>query len=181
MRRWSFGKKSKVDRDKTLAKLITEYLLQCPCKGASAKGRYYRDIGWYKNSVRSLVKEMRSIAGISEEHWSLPEAVTVEKAIEQINRINHYDCSFEFLCADTGENQLDSIFKFIRNAFAHGSFNIDKYEGTEYYVLENRRNKVLRGRAIVKANTLLEWYSILSNGPDKLKRIKRNKSGKHGK
>jgi len=56
------------------------------------------------------------------------------------------------------------MFVSLRNAFAHGAFDIVYDKETPYYILENREPKTteIRARFILKEATLLQWIDIIT-------------------
>ena len=163
---WTFAKKADARKDPNLARLIQFYVLECPVPGVSAKGKQFSDYGWSGRSYSTLHKEMRSVGGFPTyrgDDWKTVTVAQVEGALRDINRLDVYDCSFEFAIHTTksGLNKTEGLFNFIRNSFAHGGFKTSKYEGEVFYVMENRYNGKLRGRGIIRESTLLKWIDVV--------------------
>ncbi|KUK72024.1 MAG: hypothetical protein XD91_1574 [Clostridiales bacterium 38_11] len=64
------------------------------------------------------------------------------------------------------DHELLSMFISIRNAFAHGAFDIILRNGDKYYILENRepKSEEIRARFILKESTLLHWMDTIISG-----------------
>ena len=58
---------------------------------------------------------------------------------------------------------MQSLFSAIRNAFAHGSFNVKTYNGVKIYYFENF-NGYLKAEIVLHEETLLAWIPILEAG-----------------
>ena len=58
---------------------------------------------------------------------------------------------------------IQSLFSAIRNALAHGSFNVKIYKGVRVYFLSNY-NKYLKAEIVLQENTLLKWIDIVKEG-----------------
>ncbi len=59
---------------------------------------------------------------------------------------------------------MQSLFSAIRNAFAHGSFCVKKYEKTQVYFFSNYDN-YLKAEIILQEDTLIKWINIIRKGP----------------
>ena len=97
-----------------------------------------------------------------------------------MDRLKQYDCSFEFAIhtVKNGLGKTEALFYFIRNALAHGGFRISTYNGDRYFVLENRQDERIKGRAIIKESTLLSWAKLIGDLRSKKKKSTSTKSGK---
>ena len=161
--RWTFNRKASLAKDANLQKLIQFYVWETPVPNTSQKGVPFKELGWMGGSFNTLHAKMRENSGFPNEHWLDTTAKEVEGKLGELNRLNGYDCSFEFAVhtVKSGFNKTEALFYFIRNAFAHGGFKKSSYKNANYYVLENRQDGALKGRAILKESTLLRWRKIL--------------------
>ncbi len=55
---------------------------------------------------------------------------------------------------------MQSLFKAIRNAFAHGAFLVKSYGGERIYYLENY-DKYLKATIVLHETTLLNWIKCI--------------------
>lgn len=172
---WTFKKKVKLPGNDNLAKLIQFYVWETPVPDVSSKGVELSEYGWKKSSLLTLHAEMRKISnfpGSKNQWWISVTTNEIEKELQRIGRLDNYDCSFEFAVHTVrdGLNKTEALFYLIRNSFAHGGFRKHKYEGEIYYAFENQNNGMLKGRAIFREQTLLNWIKVIKKGPANGKR-----------
>lgn len=55
---------------------------------------------------------------------------------------------------------ISSLFSAIRNALAHGSFNVKRYEKTRIYYFSNYKGYE-KARIVLYEDTLLSWIDII--------------------
>ncbi len=75
----------------------------------------------------------------------------------------------EYVFLEKNEFITEGIFAFIRNAFAHGEFEISN----GWYSLENHNKGKLKGKAYIRETTLLKWIEIVEMPIDEMKKIRR--------
>lgn len=75
----------------------------------------------------------------------------------------------EYISLAKSEFITEGIFSFIRNAFAHGEFEIK--DG--WYLLENHSYGALKGKAVLYETTLLKWIDIVNMSIDEMKKVGR--------
>lgn len=177
--KWSFssGVKLSGQSNANLQKIVQFYLWETPAPNTSVKGTPFRSMGIRGSQYKTLQAELRKTSGFpaADGHdWKKATIKTVESELESINRLNSYDCSFEFAVhtVKSGLGKTEALFYFSRNAFAHGGFRIATYDRERYFVLENRQGDQLKGRAILRESTLLGWAALIMgmrNGKIKLK------------
>lgn len=71
-----------------------------------------------------------------------------------------------------------TLFYFIRNAFAHGSFSVFNNNGRPVYYLENRYKGKVKGRFRLKESTLLKWIDLFYSSPEELKETNKKKTNR---
>lgn len=69
-----------------------------------------------------------------------------------------------FYDREESDKEFLSMFVSLRNAFAHGTFDIVYDKETPYYILVNREPQTteIRARFIQKEATLLQWIDIIT-------------------
>lgn len=76
-------------------------------------------------------------------------------------------------------NLILSIFKHIRNAFAHGRFVMYPVGEDFMFIMESvdasRQGLVVKARMILRASTLIRWMDIIKKGPEDVVQRKRKK------
>lgn len=168
--KWIF-RDGKIKNTKSLMKLLEFYLWRTPVSGVSQKGRPFSSYGWRSSKFSMLHARMRKVSGFpdtKEDRWVAASGKDIESKLAALDRLDYYDCSFEFAVhmVKNGLNKTEALFYLIRNSFAHGGFRVSEHSGERYYVFENRHDSKLKGRAIFRESTLLEWIQIVEAGPD---------------
>ncbi|MDM8299302.1 hypothetical protein QUW00_00055 [Collinsella tanakaei] len=183
--KWSFKCSVKLsgETNSSLQKIVQFYLWETPVPNTSEKGVPFALMGIEKSKYKTLQAEMRKHSGFpaADGHdWKKTTIKSIEKDLKSLDRLDRYDCSFEFAIhtVKNGLGKTEALFYFIRNAFAHGGFRISTYKGEHYFVLENRKNGSIRGRAILKESTLLSWAKLINDLRSKKKKLVPSKSGK---
>lgn len=167
--KWTFKERVKLPGDEPLARLLQFYVWETPVKGVSQKGRLLREYGWEGPNIRTLQARMRECSGFPDSKgrfWVGCTCSEVEGQLKDLDRLDGYDCSFEFAVhTERNSSKTEGLFCLIRNSFAHGSFRINRYGNQRYIAMENRHEGKLKGRAIIKEETLLEWIKIVKKDP----------------
>lgn len=150
--------------DNNLQKIIQFYLFECPVPDKSARGKKFADYGFRgQKPFATLKKVMLASATQSLKANYLPckqEKLEANyRLIEAVSPPNEY-CVF---LLSYEKNVMYSLFSAIRNAFAHGSFNVKSYNGTRIYFFVNY-DKYKKAQIVLQENTLLSWKKIIQSG-----------------
>ena len=165
---------SKIAFDNNFNKILTFYLFECPVEKVSRRGQTFKQIGWKGSSrFQMLERLLKGASGISDERWQILDSSSeVEKRSSSIQR------NKQFLFSDISRGRVQSFIYSIRNAFAHGSFDIIVHNDEKYYYFENDYCGNMRSRLLLSEQTLLRWYEIIRTRPEfltKKSKIKLNK------
>lgn len=166
--KWSFKSRVKLHgpNNGNLQKIVQFYLWETPAPNTSEKGVPFALMGIQKSRYKTLQAEMRKYSGFpaADGHdWKKATIKSIKEDLKSFNRLDEYDCSFEFAVhtVKSGLGKTEALFYFIRNAFAHGGFRISTYKGERYFALENRKDGSIRGRAVIRESTLLGWIKLI--------------------
>lgn len=145
-------------------KIIDFYLFCCPVLGRSHRGKTFEEYGWKGSTQFSQLKtKILSVASSSLKgnyHPCKKEELEKNfKIVETVRPLNEY-CVF--LKSDE-KSVMQSLFAAIRNAFAHGSFNVQTIKGEKVYFFANF-DGYLKAELILLESTLLEWIEIVKIG-----------------
>lgn len=168
LKRWTFGSKVNLCKDRTLARIVQFYVWETPVPGASVRGRSFADYGWKSapdlDAILSLFKQAGTLSDPA--LWAfVPNRKEVHGRLTRLDRLRGFDCTFEFAVHLRNGRKVESLLRFLRNSFAHGGFRICDYDGERYYALENKSNGQISGRAVLRESTLVGWESVIRNGP----------------
>lgn len=166
--KWTFKQKISLTKSENLQKLVQFYVWETPVKKTSVRGVSFNELGWNKGSYNTLHARMRKSSGFPNEKWISTSAGKIKESLRELNRLDSFDDSYEFAIhtVKNGLNKTEALFYLIRNSFAHGGFKTSKSKGAVYYVFENRQGEQLKGRAVIREATLLDWISIVKKGPN---------------
>lgn len=164
---WTFKKSIKLVGNETLSKLVQFYVWETPVPSTSQKGRTFKELGWRSHNFHTLQAAMRRASKLDRTRWIGANQKTVMEKLKELDRLDKYDCSFEFAIHTVkgGLNKTEALFYLIRNGFAHGGFRICRFGDKRYYVFESKDRGRLKGRAILREKTLLSWMKIVKAGP----------------
>ncbi len=166
--KWTFSQKVSLTNNENLQKLVQFYVWETPVPNTSARGVSFSDLGWSKGDFNTLHASMRKSSGFPNKKWIDAPAKEIEERLKELERLDSFNCSFEFAVHTVkgGLNKTEALFYLIRNSFAHGGFKTSKCKGITYYVFENRQGDQIKGRAVIRESSLLDWISIVRKGPD---------------
>ena len=160
-------------------KIIQFYLLECPVRTfdrvkkeefsitneqphpkynyvfrkVSKKGRTFKDRGLDGARLNTLRAAMKKIAKVK---------------LDSVKTISEKPNGEFIIYINNGHVSVtEGYFYFIRNAFAHGEFEV---RNNTYY-LENHKNQELKGVGVLKETTLLKWMDLVEMTPEQLKNV----------
>lgn len=180
--------------NKNFQRILNFYLFLCPCeikKGkkdnetylcVSARVNTLRQRGWTGGHLNTLLAAMKDTTSkqLTYSHVPTQRDILFEiKSIERNSKLS--DPNFEMIViTDRSDMSLtSSIFYYIRNAFAHGSFIVDG----DVYSFESSKDGTIKAAMRLRETTLLKWINDISLSPEKLKKALRSerKTAKKGK
>lgn len=179
---------------KNFQRILDFYLFQCPCeikKGkkdnetysrVSVRGNTLRQRGWIRGHLKTLLAAMKDTTSkqLTFCHFSTQSDILFEfKSIERNSKLS--DPNFEVIVITERSDMslTSSIFYYIRNAFAHGSFIVDG----DVYNFESSKDGTIKAVIRLRETTLLKWIHDVSLSPEKLKKALQSerKTTKKGK
>lgn len=169
---------------KNFQRILDFYLFQCPCeikKGAkkkqnetysnvSVRGNTLRRRGWAGKYLNTLLAAMKDTTSKQLTYRHFPakcDILSMVKSIEKNSGLS--DPNFEMIViAERSDMSLtSSIFYYIRNAIAHGSFFV---EG-DIYSFESSKNGTMKAAIHLREKALLKWIKDISLSPQELKKV----------
>lgn len=169
---------------KNFQRILDFYLFQCPCetkKGSkekdnityscvSMRGNTLRQRGWTGGHLNTLLSAMKDTTSKQLTYYHLPgnkNILSEVKSIEKNSTLS--DSNFEMIViAERSDMSLtSSIFYYIRNALAHGSFMVNG----DIYSFESSKDGTTKAAIRLREETLLKWIKDVSLSPEKLKKV----------
>lgn len=176
--------------DKNFQKIIEFYLLRCPCEIKRDQDKYvkisrmsttFRQQGWVGGKLNMLISSMKNTeSGHLEYHIHHPydDVITKTEMVEKV--VNLKDLHFEMISIVKRSDMslTSSIFYYIRNALAHGSFGVVQQENKKTYYFESTKGDNVKAQIRLREDTLLKWIRNFELSPAKLKEISSKEFGK---
>lgn len=174
--------------NKNFLRILDFYLFHCPVttkstikkeavyKKVSQRAITFEEKGWVGGRLTALHNEMLKHI----EHKDVNSAEEVASAWEELERTStnrDFYCDRVVYCNTIGKTK--SLYYTIRNAFAHGSFEILNVKGKYIYFFETEKNGEMRSKIRLKEKTLLSWLTLFERGytPKEKKRSTKTKAG----
>lgn len=160
--------------DKNFRRIIQFYVFECPVEHnnknrVSQRGETLRELGWESGNCTRLLNLMKNDCPL--------------RFVSQ-EEMNHTPYGFEnyggVLVQHGALSKTATVFYYIRNAFAHGSFSVEKIKKEILYSFQNDYHKKRRGLFRLREHDLLRWIDICKEGPSYSSRKKRA-NGKNAK
>ena len=152
-------------------KILSFYLFKIPVKDVSSLSIEFSDYGWNKYNYRKLLTLMKEslIATLPKSKnklakdnilfYPLKSSDDVEMVL---NSVKEENSSAYIIFKLTSTSKLESIFRHIRNSFAHGNFYIDSKRN---YHLEDYYHDKYTSKILLNEKTLLAWIDVITKGP----------------
>lgn len=146
-----------------LQKILQFYLLECPVEGKSKRGKTFKELGYSgRKSFGNLKNEMLKCATPSLSNNYIPcKKDELQDNFKKCEKLSYPDEYCVFLKSDE-RTTIRSLFSAIRNALAHGSFNVNSYYQTRIYYFSNFKNYE-KARIVLHEETLLSWIKIINH------------------
>lgn len=161
--------------DEELFRIVIFFVFHSPCPALSAMGRTLSDYGWSNPWKKPyyLNKQLIKITSNPSLIVSAKKYNEMEEKLMEAGLKDNFpsDLLKERICVHNCEkNQFMSIFRHLRNSFAHCRLNIADVEGECVLIFEDvRPNKnadklEVSARMILKKSTLIKWIDIIESG-----------------
>lgn len=167
-------------------KIIDFFLFNCPSeieKGNKKQGtKTYEKVsqrattlraqGWKGGFLNTLLASMKRTTSGHLEYRVFNASRDICCEVNMIEKsVTLTDLNFEMIVISerTDMNKTSTIFYYIRNAFAHGSFSVITDNGRTIYYLESAKNSTIKARLRLREETLMKWIKDFSLSPKELK------------
>jgi len=72
-------------------------------------------------------------------------------------------------------SDAEAIYYYIRNAFAHGSFEVAEQAGRRIYLIESSKDGIIKARMRLREETLLHYIELANMTPAEIKALQKPK------
>ena len=174
--KWIIKSNQKINlSNKNLAKIFEFFVLKCPVDKISKRSVTFDDLKINQSSFCSVLKKEIPVFKIN---WETMESAKIEKFLQSkeiFDYISKTDCfayhtnymKNEINPKDPVRTKLKGLFYCIRCAFAHGDFNIRKYDNKRFYQFQNtvtdKEIEKIKGRILLEEEMLLKMIQIIEN------------------
>lgn len=165
--------KKKVKKDTASNRKITTY------KPVSVQKCDFRSKGIVSNALTTILAQMRRPLKKFGAYASLKSGENVEEKVKDIIKTSSAkDIHFEFIVYSLRDDMSDAetIFYYIRNSFAHGSF--EYVPEHKCYLLESAKDGKIKAQMRLKEATLLKYCDLARINLANLKDLQYGKSRK---
>lgn len=177
------NQKNPIPNTKNFQKIIRFYLLECPVRTRSHIPKKDRDPDDPQAKYKFLFRKV-SKRGISFEdrHLDGPKLNSLRAAMQRVTDVklivvdtsNEVETvaseeAGEFVVIKRNEDNVsvtEGYFYAIRNAFAHGDFDVDR----TIYKLCNEAKGEVKGLARIKESSLLKWIELVNMDIEDIKK-----------
>jgi len=154
-------------KDSFYGKILNFYLWQCPVEKTAYTAPTFKELGW--SSGYQFKKLKKTIINLPDSPipYLVVDKSNLQNTLVEYKQFNSYVFEEVIIFTKTGEGEMVTLLRSIRNAFAHGSFMVRKKRSTNayYYFFESRNpSGDLQARLILKSSTLVSMIKIISSG-----------------
>ena len=165
-----------------MSSVYSFFLAYTPCKGISAQGIPLPEYGWTNDSHmkgKYLERRLLEIAHLEEGKTAFfAKKREDEKALFETAGMKesfYLDCDDNRIAISCVDNRVMSIFKVIRNSFAHCRFGLFEREGVTFVAMENglimKSQFEVKARLFLSLTTLSNWINVIKTESGKEKEI----------
>lgn len=153
--------------------ILDFYLWSCPSPNTAIGANTFFDLGWSGGNNFKRLKN--SLINVSTEQilFFTVKQDKLDDTLDECNLTDSYTFAETIVLVPKDKKEVDTLFRYIRNSLAHGSYTIEKLDSDNesYYFFENQDpsdNYAIKARMILKSSTLQTWINIVKNGPQNL-------------
>ena len=145
--------------------IVDFYLFCCPSSGVSSRGKSFLEYGFVGSPQYAKLKRrlLESAEYLTKENYcpSKKDALPANLELAETQTLPVEYCVF---LSNEERTVIGSLFKAIRNALAHGSFTVKKYNSYgRYYYFENV-DGYKKAQIVLSEKTLIAWIKIIQEG-----------------
>ncbi|MBR4766931.1 MAG: hypothetical protein IK085_09235 [Clostridia bacterium] len=178
-----YNKRSKLPDDKEFISIYTELILSCPStiksstkkknkskekprqKPVSCRAETFRSKGIESGLLTTVLSNMKKSLVRNNTYYCVHSNEDVgEKVAEILKNSSLSDKHFELIVYKK-RNEMsnpEAIYYYIRNAFAHGSFEVVNAGDSErVYYFESKKDKTVNAQMRLKESTLIRYIDLI--------------------
>ena len=199
-----WNKSTAIPTDKAFSDVVRKFVFECPSstrKGknsvgkdgkkkkkqvvypVSARGVSFRSRGVTGHYLLTILAQIRRPLVANEAYHVVDNSVDIENKVKQIiSGSSLSDPEFDLMVFQKRDsNQMpetEAIYYYIRNAFAHGSFEVKNTTSGRCYYLESSKEGNIKAQMRLKETTLQEYIRLSELEPAAIKQYQKPKKRK---
>lgn len=157
-----------------LNRIITFFVFHSPCSKLSAMSKSLEKYGWNDpwKKPQLLQRKLKLVSNNDNLIFSSKTIDDMKQALEKANLLDDIKANINLeriAIYNSEKNQFMSIFYHLRNAFAHGRFNIFDVGLDDYvFIFEDISKRInmnkVTARMILRKSTLIKWIDLIETG-----------------
>ncbi len=172
---WNFDSKYTFT-NKNFAKIYSFFVIESPVEGTSKRGITFKQRNTDLNSLSACMKRDVPPLKVS---WLSAPSKDVESKVKEYGIYESVKLPCEIaIHSEKNNSKVIGLYYAVRCALAHGAFSIHQYKDAMYYFLENKDNGILKGRIVLKEESLLALINAIETASTKKPRKKAKKREK---
>ncbi len=191
-----YNNSAKVPDDKKFIDIMTHFIIECPScikKGKNKKKTYipvsnrneitFRSKGIEDKKLTILLNVVKKPLQHNKTYLHLENEDNVEKKANEIMETSSLEDPYFDLIVFKKRNDMsiiEAIYYYIRNSFAHGSFEVKqiKGKGKNVYFMESKNNGDVKAQMRLKEETLTNLINIMQNPNEYINSARNSKPNK---
>ena len=144
----------------------------------SSRASTFRTRGINKSLLSTIIAEIRRPIAKIGSYAALTASESVEERVRQIcSNTNLSDQKFDLLVFKKRSDMSDAeaVYYYIRNAFAHGSFDVQGTQESLVYHLESKKKDTICAQMRLKEKTLMRYIKLARLKPDDIRSLQKRK------
>ena len=142
----------------------------------SARASSFRSRGVVKSLLSTVIAEIRRPIAKYGGYAALHASESVEDRVKSIcSSTNMKDPEFDLIVfrKRTDMSDAEAVYYYIRNAFAHGAFDVRNNRKSVVYHLESRNKNIVYAQMRLREKTLIRYIDLAKLKPEDIRRIQR--------
>ena len=144
----------------------------------SARGVSFRRRGITKSLFVTILAQIRRPLSATKTYALIQSSESVESTVESItNATSLSDPYYEIIVFQKRSDMSDTeaLYYYIRNAFAHGSFEVVATNGGNVYLLESSKDGTIKAQMRLKETSLSEYIRLANLTVAEIKALQKHR------
>jgi len=144
----------------------------------SSRKKSFREQNITKDLLTTILTQMRRPLQQNKAYFVLEYSDDVIKRVESLTKSSTLkDPNFELIVMKKRGDMSESeaIFYYIRNAFAHGSFEVKHFDSLKVYYFESSKDKNIKAMMRLRESTLLQFAKLSQMDASQIKSFQKKR------